>query len=245
MIKLRELPYGIEIPLDDKNLTMPNPNNQNPKNKCKYTIDGKWPDYQLITLIEKTRDTSNNHDVYSIKIRRLNKSVHLVLAYIYFLYDEKAKKSSFIGVKTDHRIRNSGFSNYLISKWIDLCLANDVEELCTTQGQRKPVPIYSLKKMTFELEDKSLYEKGHNIYICKHMKTGQKALYFEDREDRLTFESSKINKETPHLILPSMVPAFEQITPVILENPYFVQNLDKASNLSAETIEVFPDKLRK
>ncbi len=42
-----------------------------------------------------------------------------------------------------------------------------------------------------------------------------------------------------------MVPAFEQITPVILENPYFVQNVDKASNLSAENIELFPDKIRK
>ena len=157
----------------------------------------------------------------------------------------ETKKSSFVGVKTDKRIRNGGFSNYLISKWIEICLANDIEDLCTTQGQRKPVPIYSLKKMTFELGDTSLYGAGHNIYICKNMYTGQKALYFENREDRLAFESSKINKETPHLILQSMAQEFEKITSVVLENPYFVQNLDKASNLSIETIEAFPDKLRK
>lgn len=245
MIKLSELPYGIEIPLDDRKLTMPNPNNEQPKNKCKNTADGKWPDYELITLIEKTRDKSKNCDIYSIKIRRLNKSVHRVLAYMYFTHELGSKKASFIGVKTDNRIRKSGFSSYLISKWIELCLANDIEDLCTTQGQRKPIPIYSLKKMTFELGDKNLYGKGHNIYICKHIKTGQKALYFENYEDRRAFEASKINKETPHIILPKMVPAFEQITPVVLENPYFVQNVDEASNLSAENIELFPDKIRK
>lgn len=245
MIKLSELPYGIEVPLDKRKLIMPNPNNENPKNKCKDTADGKWPDYQLLTLIEKTRDKHKNCDVYFIKIRRLNKSVHPVLAYMYFLYELETKKSSFVGVKTDKRIRNGGFSNYLISKWIEICLANDIEDLCTTQGQRKPVPIYSLKKMTFELGDTSLYGAGHNIYICKNMYTGQKALYFENREDRLAFESSKINKETPHLILQSMAQEFEKITSVVLENPYFVQNLDKASNLSIETIEAFPDKLRK
>ena len=244
MIKLSELPYNVEVPLDTRDLTMPNPNNAQPKNKCKQTADGEWPDYKLITVVEKTRDIGNSHDVYSIKIRRLNKSTHPVLAYMYFLYDKEAKKASFVGVRTDQRIRNSGFSSYLISKWIELSLANDVEELCTTHGQRKPVPIYSLKKMTFELGDKSLYETGHNIYICRHMKTGQKALYFENRDDRLAFEESKINKETPHLILPSMVPAFEQITPILLENPYFAQDIGAASKMSIETVETFPDKIR-
>ena len=164
---------------------------------------------------------------------------------MYFTHELGSKQASFIGVKTDNRIRKSGFSSYLISKWIELCLANDIEDLCTTQGQRKPIPIYSLKKLTFELGDKKLYGEGHNIYICKHMKTGQKALYFENYDDRRAFEDSKINKETPHLILPRMVPAFEQITPVVLENPYFVQDIDEAANLSAENIELFPDKIRK
>lgn len=247
MLKLSTLPYGIQIPLDDKKYQMTNLNSFDLQNKCRKTEDGSWPDYILSTTIERTRDIENGMDLYFIRLIRENiyKTKKPVFGYMFFSYDEKESKSVFYGGKTASRVRNKGILNYLLSRWIEVCVANSIENLYTISKQRKPILIYSLKKLSFELNDKKLYETGHNIIICKNVFNGEKALYFENLEDRCLFEKSTINRETKHLIIPDMRSNFERITSIVLEKPYFIQDLDVATRISSETIETFPVRIRK
>ena len=142
-----------------------------------------------------------------IYIIRLNKISHgnrkdLVVGYLYFSIDELKKSSSFYGVKTRSSYRGKGILNYLVSRWIEICLNNGIENLCTISKQRKPILLYSLKKMSFELKDLNLYNQGHNVYICRDKMRGNKVLFFDSSEDSKSFAESTINKETPHIIIP-------------------------------------------
>ncbi|MBQ9319105.1 MAG: hypothetical protein IJR82_05685 [Bacilli bacterium] len=244
MIKLSELQYGIEIPLHDKVYEM---SRQQPNKPYRHSLDGKWPDYQLMTTIEKTRDKEQNLDIYVIRLLRLKNGNQKdeIVGFLYFSYDKTEKKSAFYGIKVRDSFRNKGISNYFIARWADICIQNDVENLYTISKQRKPILIYSLKKISFELEDTSLYNQGHNIVVCKNVFNNKKGLYFENDNDRQAFASSTINKETPHFIIPKLSDKYEQLATLLLENPYFAQDLNLISNFSEETIETFPDTIRK
>ena len=244
MIKLSELPHGIQVPLHNKTYEMPRHQIQKP---YKHSLDGKWPDYQLMTTIERTGDISQNLDIYVIRLLRLKSGNQkdVVVGYLYFSYNEVKKESLFYGLKVRDSFRNKGISNYLIARWTEICINNDIENLYTISKQRKPILIYSLKKISFELKDTSLYNQGHNIIVCKNIFNNKKGFYFENGKDREAFVTSTINKETPHFIIPIMSDKYEQIATLLLENPYFAQDLDMISCFSDETIETFPDTIRK
>lgn len=244
MIKLSELQYGIQVPLHDNVYTM---TRQQINKPYRHSLDGKWPDYQLMTIIEKTRDIEQNLDLYFIKLYRLKSSNQKdeIVGFLYFSWNKEEKKSAFYGIKVRDSFRNKGISNYLIARWADICIQNDVENLYTISKQRKPILIYSLKKISFELEDTNLYNQGHNVVMCKNVFNNKKGLYFENDDDRQAFASSTINKETPHFIIPKLSDKYEQLATLLLENPYFAQDLNLISHFSEETIEIFPDTIRK
>ncbi len=242
MIKLSELPYGVEIPIDGIIYQIPvfesRPIYRN-------SSDGSWPDYQLLTVIIKSRD--GNTDKYNIKLIRLkmgnNKNVEI--GDIYFTYDKERKSSAFYGVRVRSSFRNRGISNYMISRWIEVCMQNDIEKFYTIDRQRKPILIYQLKKISFELEDTSLYNNGHNIIVCKDNISGQKVFFFENDDDRETFANSTINNETHHIIIPEITDEYSPVDRMVLENPYFAMDLDYANQFSKETIAGFQDRLIK
>lgn len=241
MIKLSELQYNVQVPLQEKVYNMPSLAN-NSKNS-----GVSFPDYELITTIEKTRDFSRQVDFYFIKFNRIGHGNRndRVVGYLYFTYDESKKSSAFYGAKTRSSYRGKGILNYLISRWIEICLCNGVEDLYTTSKQRKPIFIYSLEKMSFEIKDLSLYDQGHNVYICRDVITNQKVLCFDNKEDGELFASSTINKETPHIIIPEMSDRYEFLARLLLENPYYAEDLDIADKISRETVESFPDRIRR
>ena len=166
------------------------------------------------------------------------------MGYLYFSYDELKKSSAFFGAQTRSSYRGKGILKYLVSRWIEICLNNDIENLCTISKQRKPILLYSLKQMSFELEDLNLYNQGHNVYICRDKIGGDKVLLFDSREDSELFASSTINKKTPHIIIPEMSDRYEFLARLLLENPYFAEDLDMADKISKETVESFPDRIR-
>lgn len=241
MIKLTEMPYNVAIPLHDEVYNMPA---LEPRKNYMHSEDGSWPDYQLRTVIVKTRDV--NIDKYDIKLLRLPRGNRnpLVVGNMYFNYDPNKKESAFYGVIVKSSLRGKGISNYLISRWIEICLQNGVESLCTIDKQRKPILLYSLKKMSFELKDTSLYEQGHNIVICKDGISGKKVFYFENDLDEEIFSSSAINKETPHIIISKISDRYSVIDKVVLSEPYSALDLSVAEGISKVTIESFPDRIR-
>ena len=233
MIKISELQYNIQVPLHDNFYTMP-------------PFDKKLKEYELITTIGKTRDYSQQCDIYTIRLNKITNGYRndIVAGYLYFSVDELKKSSSFYGVKIRSSYRGKGILNYLVSRWIEICLYNGIENLCTISRQRKPILLYSLKKMSFELKDLSLYGQGHDVYICKDKIKGGKVLFFENRKEGEEFAKSTINKETSHIIIPERSDRYEELAKLILENPYFAEDIDKAERISKETIKDFPDRIR-
>lgn len=243
MLKLSDLLYSVEIPLQTTVYQMPP---FETRKNYKNSPDGSWPDYELITTIERTRDISQGIDLYFIRLVRIkggNKK-NQVVGYLYFSYDEIEKKSAFYGVKVRSSFRNRGISKFLIARWIETTINNDVEKLYTISRQRKPIFIYSLKQLSFELEDPSLYYQGHDIIICKDSTNDKKVLFFENAEEGEAFAKGTINKETPHIIIQSLSDKYEELARVLLENPYFAKNIEIAYQDSMETIETFPAKIR-
>ena len=55
MLKLSDLLYSVEIPLQTTVYQMPP---FETRKNYKNSPDGSWPDYELITTIERTRDIS-------------------------------------------------------------------------------------------------------------------------------------------------------------------------------------------
>lgn len=239
MKRFTEIPYNIEIPLHTMTYSMPVLSDT----KKGVYLEETCSDYQLMTFIVKTRDVDiDKYDIRLIRLSRGNRKP-LVVGNMYFSCDLDKKESYFYGVMVRSSYRNKGISNYLISRWIEICLQNDIENLYTIRKQRKPILLYSLKKLSFELEDQSLYNQGHNIIVCKDNTTGEKAFYFEDGLDEDIFTSSTINIETPHKIIPEIDSRYSVLDEVVLGHSYFAQDLDIADTLSKETIGSFPERI--
>ena len=241
MIRFTEIPYNIEIPLHTTAYSMPVLYDM----KKEVYPEDVCLDYQLMTCIVKTRDV--DVDKYDIRLIRLSKGNRkpLVVGNMYFSCDLDKKESYFYGVMVRSSYRNKGISNYLISRWIEICLQNGIENLYTIRKQRKPILLYSLKKLSFELEDQSLYNQGHNIIVCKDNTTGEKVFYFEDKLDEEVFISSAIYMRTPHKIIPEISSGYSVLDRIILSEPYIAQDLVVANKSSEEIIESFPNRISK
>lgn len=232
MVNLTELQNKSSVLIDEV-IQIPRPNTTD---KYGRTL----PDLKFVPIIERV---NNRYHIKLIKfVNDLNHKQ--ICGYMYFTYDADEKISEFFGVKVEKKFRNLGMADYLISLWIDVCLGNGVETLCTIDKQRKPILLYSLKKYSFEIKDPDSYCNGNGVLICDKLDRGIKSLCFPDDISERDFKCSSINRETSHSIISMISDDYIPVDIILLNTPYYAQDLGQAGNISKRKIKSFPARLR-
>ena len=161
-------------------------------------------DYNQTLVLRRSKEgTQKREEFYLSILSRINGKT-IQQGYIYFYLDYQTKTSDFIGIKVRPEFRNLNIASFLIASWIDMCMNSGYEILGCIPHQRKPFPLYLLKKYNFEIPDVSLYEKRPDIvYICKSNDYFDKTkfLLFKSPEQEKLFIKSTINNSDNYSII--------------------------------------------
>ena len=108
----------------------------------------------------------------------------------------------------------------------------------TTKKQRKPFLIYLLKKMGFEIEDSSKYDKSNfTIKIYQSPLNNNKYLEFKYAEFARKFMNSSIALEDNYCLLPRVSEGINYIDQVLQSNIYTLRDENEAYKRSKRKIE--------
>lgn len=154
--------------------------------------------------------------------------------FLYFYLDPLRKQSKFIGVGVSEEHRNHGIASLLISSWLMLSLEEGFSKISTTAKQRKPFPLYILKKYEFELDNPNKYQTSPKaVSICKKENDNQKYIMFQNKQEEIRFQNSNIMK-TDNYCIASKGENVQIIDQVVLETPYYLQNNERAYQKSLQ-----------
>ena len=156
--------------------------------------------------LQKSYFTKEKIDQFHISLFLAGPSICSNMGYIYFYLDPETKTSSYIGSYVKDEYRSMGLGSLLLSYWIKLTLDNGYEALKTIQRQRKPFPLYLLKRYSFDIQNPNEYLTSPNkIYICSKDNDSTKYLIFQNAKQRATFTNGSIHKRDNYHIIPSSI----------------------------------------
>ncbi len=188
---------------------------------------------QQITLA-KSICNSDLNDRYYIRLNIIKNGQIINQGYIYFYLNSNLNESKFIGIGVKEEFRNNGIASLLISSWIKFCLDEGFYNLKTNLKQKKPFILYLLKKYNFELADIDKYDISiKTIYICQKEGCFIKYLIFKDQQEEKRFRNSNVMKSDNYKII-SFDDNVKILDKVILSEPYFLQNNEKAYQKSLQ-----------
>ncbi len=154
--------------------------------------------------------------------------------YLYFYINPEQRQSKFIGVGVSEQYRNRGIASLLISSWIMLSLDEGFSKMSTIAKQRKPFPLYILKKYDFELNDSNKYQTSPKVvHICKKENDDKKYIMFQNKQEEIRFRNSNIMKTDNYMIVDSQENS-SIIDQVVLDTPYYLQNNERAYQKSLQ-----------
>lgn len=154
--------------------------------------------------------------------------------YLYFYINPERRQSQFIGVGVSDQYRNKGIASLLISSWVMLSLDEDFSKLSTIAKQRKPFPLYILKKYEFELDNPNKYQTSPKVvHICKRENDDRKYIMFQNKQEETRFRNSNIMKTDNYMILDPKEDSVI-IDRVVLDTPYYLQDKERAYQKSLQ-----------
>lgn len=190
---------------------------------------------QHITLSKYICNADIN-DRYYLRANVVKENQLISLGYLYFYIQPALSQSEFIGVGINEAYRNYGIASLLIASWINLCLDEDINHLKTTAKQRKPFPLFLLKKYHFDVQNPQVYQTSSRVvHICKKENSSQKYLLFKDKHEELRFQRSNIMTSDNYHILDTSDTPFTIIDTVALSTPYFLEDQEKAYQKALKT----------
>ena len=161
-------------------------------------------DYNQTLLLRRSKEGSADRPQFYLCVVSCINGKRVQQGYIYFFLDYQTKTSDFIGIKVNPEFRNLNIASFLIASWIDLCMNNGYEALGCIQKQRKPFPLYILKKYNFEISNLSLYDTRPDIVsICKSNNEFDrtKFLLFKSPEHEKLFINSNVSHSDNYSII--------------------------------------------
>lgn len=208
--------------------------------KDRLLIDTYYNNNKLRRLyLEKTYFVAKDINQYFIKLYGIDiNGKYSCEGYIYFYLDDLKKESSFIGLYVNPECRNEGLASFLIANWLKICMDFGYYKFTTTKKQRKPFLIYLLKKMGFEIEDSSKYDKSNfTIKIYQSPLNNNKYLEFKYAEFARKFMNSSIALEDNYCLLPRVSEGINYIDQVLQSNIYTLRDENEAYKRSKRKIE--------
>lgn len=183
-------------------------------------------------FITKCLCNTDKNDSYYL---RINSGENRVQGYLYFYLNQEKRQSKFIGVSTLEESRNCGIASLLIASWIQLCLEEGFTNLETIPKQKKPFPLYILKKYFFDHRNISDYQAStKTVYICRREEGNQKCISFLSKQEENRFRNSNIMKMDNYQIVDREDTSLQILDSVVLYTPYFLQNQEKAYQKSLQ-----------
>jgi len=161
-------------------------------------------DYNQTLVLRRSKEGSINRPQFYLCVISCINGKQVQQGYIYFYLDYQTKTSDFIGVKVNPEYRNLNIASFLIASWIDMCMNSGYEALGCVQKQRKPFPLYLLKKYSFEILNLSLYDtKPYVVSICKSNDESDrtKFLLFKSPEYEKLFINSSVSSSDNYSII--------------------------------------------
>ncbi len=189
-----------------------------------YTSTG-----QVNIHFSKYRDVNDkNGDRFYFRLYEEGLDDEIEIGYLYFYMHAKEKETKFIGLLINEKFRNQGYAEVLLSIWITFCLNMGLERIQTIDKQRKPFTLYLLKKFTFDVLDKNLYQTKRKIIdICRREDDMTKYLHFHDCNQEQGFRNSHIMREDNYELLSDSEFKEEDVLKldqIFLLKPYLLQD---------------------